>query len=209
MNKEGVLISFTLIIGLWASVQAVSADEGFGREKIEVKTDQRKWALAFQDEKGHSGVTKLVLPDETIENWSELITIEYALFKVLPMKLEQGLLDFLLATTQKGLHQDCQNVQWNLSSKTASSATYDWSASGCKEGPGHSEVARMLVGEQGIYTLRYAHKKIPMPKRKKKEWERLLNESGLSYGEVKGLKKIPFKLNWQMPEKNSNSTKQS
>ncbi len=144
-------------------------------EKIELKTDGRVWTKGFRDIQEAKGFIEFVLPDETAENWTERITINY--FTGLQ---GEDLLERFTTFTKNGLNQQCRHVEWENLDKKEKSLIYQWSADQCKEWPKQSEIARVIVGNEGLYVLQYASKSVPIPADKSSTWYSLLQKVKVS-----------------------------
>lgn len=146
-----------------------------GNEKIEMQTDGRPWAEGFKQDSGTQGIIEYVLPGEKVENWSELVTLNFFRGPGKP-----GVPEKFAGFTQKNLQDLCREFQWKDISRDTRSITYGWDAKGCPGQPDQSEVARVIQGEQGLYILHYASKTVPLPEETKSAWIQRLQNAKVS-----------------------------
>jgi hypothetical protein len=113
------------------------------------------------------------LPGENVQQWSELVTINYFL------GLQGGdLLERFVNFTKDGLHKQCANVKWEELAKKPDGVVYAWTAQQCENfWPDQGEVARVIKGKQGLYVLHYANKKVPTPQEQRAAWFSLLSKA--------------------------------
>lgn len=164
------------VIGLWiaflltaAPLFAESIRFELDQEFIELQTGVESWNIGSERNDGTRGVTEYVLGDETIESWTERLTINY--FK----ELQGGdVIARLLDFTKRGLESQCVEVRWEDISKGEKSALYQWTAKACVGAPDQSEIGRVIFGKNVLYVLHYASKKVPMPADQFRVWKKNL-----------------------------------
>lgn len=146
-----------------------------GEETIQLETDDRQWTLGFEDHQTDQGILEYVLPGEVVENWSELVTINY--YKGL-----QGpeIMDKFVSSMEGGIRSQCQDVTWTPLSKAEGSVSYEWTVKNCQGNPDQSETARVIQGEKGLYVLHYASKTVPIPEEKRSVWQKNLSSAQVS-----------------------------
>ncbi len=173
LSKRFTLFFILSVLALPRLVLAAAAFSAeMNGEKIECNADGRKWILGFEHHDADRGILEYVLPKETVDNWTEIVSINY--FK--GMK-GPDLLTRFVGFAQTGLKQSCQKIQWNELAKNEDSISYAWSAGECAKSPSQSEVARVIRSAQGLYVLHYASKKVPMPQEKRTAWYSLFNKA--------------------------------
>ena len=141
-------------------------------EKIEIQTGDQIWTEGLRDNAGNKGLVEYFLPEEKPESWTEVIMVNY--FK--EMKGDD-LLERFMSFTREGLHKQCTQVQWEDLADKPDGKIYTWSARNCKDWPDQTEVARVIIGKQGLYVLHYATKEVPMPEKKRETWHDLFSEA--------------------------------
>ena len=173
MNRRRAAIFFIFItFAALKPVLAATFSAEMNGEKIEFNADGRKWVLGSQHHDPDRGILEYVLPKESVDHWSEIVTINY--FK--GMK-GPDLLTRFVGFAQTGLKKSCQNINWNELFKDDNSISYTWNAGKCTKSPSQSEVARVIRSEQGLYVLHYASKKVPMPHEKRTVWYSLFTKA--------------------------------
>ena len=173
MNKDVVIsglwgVLFLASFPLFAELIHFELDH----DAVQIQTGNTNWEIASQRNDGAKGVTEYVFDGESIQGWTERVTINY--FKGLQgAEVIARLLDF----TKKGLESQCAEVTWETISKTEYSALYQWTAKACVGVPDQSEIARAILGKNALYILHYANKKVPMPVDQFQAWMKNLEEA--------------------------------
>lgn len=169
-TKYLIVISFFVFpASSWAAEPIQFELQG---DKLEIPTDGRTWNEAVRNEGATKGSVEYVLPDEKVDNWSELVTINYFL------GLEgEDLITRFISFTKDGLYKQCADVKWEELEKKQDSVVYTWTAQNCKGWSDQTEVARAVKSAQGLYVLHYASKKVPMPADKRAVWVKLFTKA--------------------------------
>jgi hypothetical protein len=174
MVRVGLLVAFVLL-GAFSVEAAEPIRFEFSGEKIEIKTDGRKWEEGFRDDAGTKGLVEYVIAGETVKDWSELVTVNY--FQGLE---GADLMDRFVTFTKQGLYKQCGAVKWEDLATKKDGVIYAWTAQQCQGGwPDQTEVARVIKGKKGLYVLHYATKKVPMPKENRSAWFSLLGKADI------------------------------
>lgn len=118
----------------------------------------REWVPGFSQEKpGEFSVMELVLKGETVENWSELITIQnFANIKRSPEAFFEGV---------KALREKrCPgSTTWNVIDKDERSILYEWKAKPCAGFPDQHEISRIIDGKWNRFRIAYTAKVSEIP----------------------------------------------
>lgn len=148
-------------------VSVVMVSPLFAQETVEAIFDARKWKLGSENYNSEKkAMTKeFVLEDQSAENWTELITLQFI----------EGLQDRvrvseILDKVQTGMKTACPSVKWITLSQERDNALYTWSIKGCPGQPDQTEIARVLAGQEGMHVWHYASKNPDIDTEKKKEW---------------------------------------
>lgn len=175
---KAFLFSLTFFAVVPLSHAAAPIHFEFQGEHIEIPTDGRTWSEGFRNDTGSKGIIEYVLPGEKVDNWSELVTINYF------QGLEQnGIIERFLGFTKDGLHKQCADVKWEDLGKKDDGAIYAWTAKNCKGWSDQSEIARVINGTKGLYVVHYATKKVPVPQEKRAAWYSLFNKTKIGVSE--------------------------
>lgn len=138
-------------------------------ETVNPPFDDRDWALGHRSVQGDQAVREYILSGETIENWSELITVQ-SFFdpqgNTAPKDMMRGVRDSTL--------QDCPDAMWNTIRVSETEVLYEWRTEGC-QGPVDSddqyEIDRIIKGAPGLHRIAYTTKRQPyLPEAERDEW---------------------------------------
>ena len=136
-------------------------------EKPLLVFDERKWKLGYQDAKQNQVIAEFVLENETVENWTELVTAQ--LF--IGLRSEPR---YFAEYVKKKTKDTCPSTVWKTISEQPEDILYEWSVSGCKDIPDQSEIARTHLGRDGLHVIHYAIKLGEMPEDKRQVWTKNL-----------------------------------
>ncbi len=143
-------------------------------ERPEIHFDKRTWKVGHQSSKGDQTMVEFVLENESVGNWSELVTTQ--LFAGLQEKMSVA---EYVAAMHKSIGERCPKVKWNTIRSGDTDAVYEWSVSACSGVADQSEIARVFKGLEGIHIVHYAMRKPDMPAASRKEWLGLLERARL------------------------------
>ncbi len=153
----------------YAATGLLSPDQHPNNETVTPPFDDRDWELGYRSDEGDQVVQEYVLSGETVENWSELITVQ-SFFdprdNTAPEYMMRGVKDSTL--------QDCPDAMWNTIRVSETEALYEWRTEGC-QGPVDSddqyEIDRIIKGSSGIHRIAYTTKRQPnLPETVRTEW---------------------------------------
>jgi hypothetical protein len=171
--RKLVLIYILLLVPFfnsYAEEALIPYSEGEKTSKIKPVFDEREWKLGWSDTSRPGTVfEEYVLNNEAVENWSELVTIQF-----FPGLNEMTNLDVFEGASKQGLVRVCPNIKWNSVYNTESERAWSWTSSGCQGQPDQSEIVRALKTKKGIYLFHYAIKKSPIPIDLEKKWIEIL-----------------------------------
>lgn len=137
--------------------------------------DNREWELGWTIEqeanapKNGQIYEEYVLKGETVQNWSELVTIQF-----FPDLNKKTTLENFEALNKKELSKTCPSVKWRSLSNTEDERIWEWDVKDCKAAADQSDLTRIVKTDKGVFVFHYGIKKSPMPEDKKKEWEKNL-----------------------------------
>jgi hypothetical protein len=118
----------------------------------------KEWVPGFTQEKaGEFSVLELVLKGETVQNWSELLTIQnFANTKGNPEWFFEGM---------KTLREKrCPGATtWNVIDKDERSILYEWRAKTCAGFPEQHEISRIIDGQWNRFRIAYTAKVSEIP----------------------------------------------
>ena len=154
------ILGIALFIGFVALLFNV-----YAAEKAIPVFDDRPWKLGWSGNKGDMVFEEYVLDGETVENWSELVTIQF-----FPGLDEQTNPDIFEGSQKRDLSLVCPSIQWESLYQSGNERIWKWSIKGCQGQPDQSEIARLLKSDEGFHIWHYAIKKSPMPPEQEKVW---------------------------------------
>lgn len=135
-------------------------------ERPKVYWGDEKWTLGWSQNQNGGLFEEYVLPGESVQNWSELVTIQF--FPGLQDKTNP---DIYEASIKRGLVQVCPDIQWESIEQQDGSRLWGWSIQNCPGQPDQSELAQLVRTRMGFHVVHYAIKKSPMPADKRRLWE--------------------------------------
>lgn len=144
-------------------------------EQVNVQFDEREWETGYTAEDGTKGITELVLKGETVNAWTELVTIQ-AFFGLQERATPQMYMNEMIDALKKA----CPSAKWDLIRKGDNDVLFDWEIAQCPGQEDQYEVDRVLAGAKALYVVHYATKKVPVGADTREKWIRLLSAATLS-----------------------------
>jgi hypothetical protein len=131
------------------------------------KFDGRLWTVGHQDRHAVQVLTEWGLPDQTIENWRELVTSQVFL-KPVPVAA-------LVERLRRSLAQGCPSLVRNVVQQDETTVVYEWRDSGGVGSEAQHEPGRITIEGQGLYRLAYAvNTKTSLPEAQRQTWLNIL-----------------------------------
>lgn len=127
--------------------------------------DDRSWKLGWSQNQDAAIYEEYVVNGESVENWSELVTIQF-----FPGLQTQTHPEIFEANQQASLSSVCPEVKWESLSQSEDERIWKWSIKGCPGQPDQSEIARLKKTDGGFHLWHYAIKKSPMPSENETLW---------------------------------------
>lgn len=133
---------------------------------------EQKWVTGNAHTiEGQYSITELVPEGETIDSWSELITIQnFAIVSGTPAQL----LDQLMAIREKLCPG---STQWNILDEDERSILYEWRAAPCAGYPEQHEISRIIDGNWNRFRIAYTAKSAEIPAEKRSSTIQYLSEA--------------------------------
>jgi hypothetical protein len=157
------------------------AEEAIDLNKFErpvIVFDKRDWKLVSQNVKNQVVLAQFLPDGDTLQDWSELVTAQlYIGLRTEPRYYVQYVKEKTAAT--------CPGVKWQVLRETPYDVTYEWSVKSCSNIPDQSEIARVILGTDGLHILRYSMKIGEMPADNREKWIGCLEASQIVKPEVK------------------------
>jgi len=156
MLKYSILLSSFLI-----------ASNANAYEVVKPEFDDRKWVLGFTldaeaAKNGKIGAEQYVLETETMQNWSELVTVNSmpGLNILQPYNFEQS--------SKKEIGKICTGQK---------DRTWSYNMSECGNLPSQSEIVRAFSTDAGFYVLHYSTRNLPISPENKEKWTQVLQKT--------------------------------
>lgn len=129
-----------------------------------------KWKAAGGSDRQGRTLAEFVPQDESIENWSRLLTIQF---------IEQrGLSPVEVMTPLRAAMQSrCPGSSWKIIQQDSTSVLYEWSIAGCASNPDQHEIARMLKGNDGIQRIAFTRKGTELEPSERDLWIKTFSEA--------------------------------
>ncbi len=163
-------ISLFILAGL-AVIGSLSLP-AYAIDGVIFKFDQRNWKIGYQTSNARVSIVEYVLPGETVQTWTELITIQQ--FLDLPAKITPASLFQQMKTS---MQQRCRQVDWKIIRKSKNAVLYQWRAIGCANIKDQHEIAKLQRNRNGLYRFAYVSKKVPLSREQYSLWRRLLGNA--------------------------------
>jgi hypothetical protein len=139
--------------------------------------DNREWAEGWsiqQDptQRPPPGTVykEYVLKGETVENWSELVTLQF-----FPGLQDKTSLENFEQLNKTNLLKVCPNANWKTLSSNDNERVWEWSIKNCTGQPDQSEIAKVVKTKEGIHIFHYATKKENISDATREIWLKNLN----------------------------------
>ncbi len=146
--------------------KAANVKPGIDISKLErpvIVFDERNWKIGYQDVRNSQVIAEFVVDGENVNHWTELVTAQLFIgLRSEPRYYVEYVKQKVLAT--------CPSTQWQLLNQTPYDVMYAWSVKGCASAPDQSEIARVILGVDGMHVLHYAVKEAEMSAENRQKW---------------------------------------
>lgn len=161
------------ILALCISSACLAANEA---DLVKVSLPNDNWSLASKQSLKNQSVTEYVPNGESVNNWQRIITVNYNSYQALNPALP---LSQIVNVTIKSLKDICPNLKSQILTQTSDSITYQWQITGCGTGirADQLEVARLVRGKTGFFTIHYAIKSTDVPEPTRQEMLNVVTKS--------------------------------
>ena len=163
-----------LALGILFLSMAISSPLQCYAENMALGFDGREWELGYNVENDKEGIQEYVLKGETVNNWSELVTVQ-AFFGLQEKTTPEQFMDNMI----KSLKEICPKLISSVIRKGDKDVMFDWEVKDCLGQDNQYEIDRIISGNRAIWHIHYATKKLPISPDKRNEWQGLLNSAEL------------------------------
>jgi len=127
--------------------------------------DHRAWKLSWSENRDGNRFEEYTLKQETVENWSELVTMQFFKGNYNALKFAQGM--------KQILKKSCPNAGFSIVSndKDINSVIWTFQVSDCPGQKNQLEIARaVVVPHVGIHVFHYATTNLALSEKNFKAW---------------------------------------
>jgi len=144
-------------------------------EYVSVQGKLSGWKIGHQEREKftNSSIREFIPANETIQNWSKMISIQY-------ISGRKDNPEVFMNALKSRMEQQCKNTTWKTISKDKNSILYEWKISNCSPNSDQHEIARLFLGNDGLHRAAYTEKVKTMPNEIQKEWVNKLSNAYLA-----------------------------
>lgn len=169
MNRllKNVFPLCVLLFGWGTAIDLASAQQ----EMLMGGFDPSEWKIGHQAKSQNQIVVEFVRPNEKIDNWTELLTMQ-----VIRKPRSPEPLDDLVPKMHQDMSKRCPKMVWNVINRQFASETeeagmlYEWSIKDCPPDADQHEIARVVYGRFNIFRLAYVAKTPTLAPEKREAW---------------------------------------
>src|SRR5262245_42266803 len=122
-----------------------------GHDSLSFRFSEAHWQPgSTQAVQGMFAIDEFVRPGETLQNWTELLTIQRFHKRFVAQPPET-----LMYELKTRMEQRCPGVVWQVIRRQEKSILYEWQIATCPSHPAQHEIARLLDGEVTLWRLAY------------------------------------------------------
>jgi hypothetical protein len=142
-------------------------------EPVAIIFDQRKWHVGSTGESRGQRITEWVLPDETVDNWTELVTSQE-----FPGAQKQMTAEENMALFKKQLNL-CPKAMWSVIQGGKDQVLFEWQTSGCRGWDDQYEVDKIITGTTATHRIAYTNRKLPISDEARHQWIDLIGKASV------------------------------
>lgn len=136
-------------------------------ERWDFSFDAHEWQLGYQAANRLQEIREYVLPGETVDGWSELVTSFYSKGLVEPRDAFEQ--------TRNDLSRGCPSFQSAIIEETKDSIFFEWRHDGCQGFPAQHELRRISTGRKGVHSLSFVEKTNELTAEKRDAWVAIIS----------------------------------
>jgi hypothetical protein len=134
--------------------------------------DGRAWKLGHQAATRHGAIREYVLPGQTVQKWTELVTSVYFVSAMAPRPFFEEV--------RKKLSTGCPSLQVTILEESPDTILFEWQHGGCQGFPAQHEIRRITTELTGTYTLSFVEKTYQMAAEKRAAWLGIIKSAKLA-----------------------------
>jgi hypothetical protein len=144
-------------------------------DHLTLRTDGRPWRPGHRLVSAVHTTTEYVLPEQQVQNWQELVTVE-RLLGLVNRKVEAKQ---LMNSIRQRVQDMDPNVEWNVIDESDADIIYQWHLPKTSDRPPHHELTRLLKGQSDIYRIAFATREENSMQARHDQWVDLLRSAKL------------------------------
>jgi hypothetical protein len=148
------------------------------REKATIAFDGRSWKQGFHADAGTRAITEYVLPGETVNGWTELVSVQ-----TFPGAQERKTLAAIAGGFKDKLQKECPDALWRVLKESQDELMYEYRTTGCRGWDDQHEIAKLMMGRSAIFRVSYTNRRLPLHDEQRARWVALVG-SGRVEAEV-------------------------
>lgn len=133
-------------------------------------SDERDWKIGHSARNDALSTTEWVLPGETVQNWSELITLQ-GFYRVPP--------DFspekFARDVAEGHKKDCASVSLNIVTSSRTEALYERTSTNCASNHVEFDIGKYILGPRTVSSIFYSRRS-ESTEIEKRKWIDIINK---------------------------------
>jgi hypothetical protein len=173
MNMNKILFYSIITIVIFGFIYNCKAEVST-EEKPQLTFDGRVWGIGYQAQNYQGSIIEYVLGGETTNNWTELVTVQS--FKGTP---ENTKAENIMEKIKQNLKSLCPDIKFTVFYKKQNDLLYEWSITDCPRDKDQHEIARILLGKNGLHIIHYVTKKVPISPKTRQQWIKLIKAANL------------------------------
>jgi len=118
-----------------------------------IPNDGRGWTLANAQTHGNQSIQEFTLPDEDLDNWSELVTIH-----TLHSISHELSLETMMTRAGDGHRETCEFVSQTIIESTSGALTYEQTTRGCQGFEDEVSLRKSIRGARSVFEVSYTRR---------------------------------------------------
>ncbi len=133
--------------------------------------DKRDWKIGYSSDKGNQSIMEWVLPGESVQNWSELITLQT--FSRVPTNVTP---EYLAKSRESSYKKSCTKVTQTTLSTTRTETMVELATSECAPARDEYHIEKFIRGPYTIHRVAYS-KTAPFNDAEREKWTALIKRA--------------------------------
>jgi len=143
-------------------------------EKAAFDFDGRSWKQGYQRDAGTQAIIEYVLPGETVDGWTELVSVV-----TFPGAQETKSLAGIVGNFKDKLLKECPAALWRILNESQDEVLHEFETKGCHGWDDQHEIAKLMKGRSAIFRVSYANRRLPFDDDQRARWVALVGAARL------------------------------